>query len=62
DWLRRHLPMADRRPLLLRALNALYSRKRVAQPRAEVRSQATLERGAAERPGAARRRDAAVFK
>ncbi len=61
DWLRRRLPMTDRRPLLLRALNQMYSR-RVAPPRAEARPDATLERGAAERLGASRRRDAAVSK
>jgi uroporphyrin-III C-methyltransferase/precorrin-2 dehydrogenase/sirohydrochlorin ferrochelatase len=61
DWLRRGLPMGERRPLLLRALNEMYSR-RVASPRAEARVDATLERGAAERLGASRRRDAAVQK
>ena len=32
DWLARGVPMAERRPLLLEALNEIYDRKRSAQP------------------------------
>jgi len=37
EWLKRKVPMAERRPLLLDALNALYAERRTAVPAGGVR-------------------------
>ena len=37
DWLAERVPMAERRPLLLDALNALYERRAAAVPAGGIR-------------------------